>query len=99
MKKPDSFTADAAESLAIQALTYLAADGTRLERFLGMTGITPEGLRTAAAAPGFLGGVLDHVVSDETLLTGFAAQAGIDPAALMRARAALGHADWEREVP
>ena len=99
MKAPRSLTVEVAESLAIQALTYIAGDAERLGRFLAITGIGPAEIRAASAEPGFLAGVLDYVAGDEKMVTEFAAQAGIDPAHIGVARAALGGGNWEREVP
>jgi hypothetical protein len=88
-----------AEALAIQALTFIAADAERLGRFLAITGIGPDQIRTAAAEPNFLAGVLDHIAGDEKLLTAFANEAGIDPVNIARAREALSDAAWERDAP
>jgi len=80
---------EAAETLAIQALTFLANQPERLARFLAATGIGPDSLRKAAREPLFLAGVLDHLATDELLLKEFAAEAEIDPLAIGDARAAL----------
>jgi hypothetical protein len=80
---------DAAESLAIQALRYLAGEPERLGRFLTLTGIGPDQIRAAAASPGFLAGVLDHVASEDAMVTAFAAEAGVEPGEIERARRAL----------
>jgi len=80
---------DAAESLAIQALSYLAGEPERLGRFLTLTGIGPDRIRAAAASPGFLAGVLDHVASEDAMVTAFAAEAGVEPGEIERARAVL----------
>jgi len=98
MKLRSSLTQEAAEALAIQALTFIAGDGERLGRFLAATGIGPAEIRAAAREPGFLVGVLDHLAGDERLLTAFAAEAGIDPGDVGKAIAALG-GHWEREIP
>jgi len=98
MKLRSSLTQEAAEALAIQALTFIAGDGERLGRFLAATGIGPAEIRAAAREPGFLIGVLDHLAGDERLLTAFAAEAGIDPGDVGKAIAALG-GHWEREIP
>ena len=90
---------EAAESLAIQALGFLAQEPTRLERFLALTGIAPDQIRAAAAESEFLAGVLAHLGGDERLLTEFAAEAGVTPAEVDRARRLLAGTDWEREVP
>jgi hypothetical protein len=98
MKLGSSLTQEAAEELAIQALTFIAGDSERLGRFLAVTGIGPAEIRAAARAPGFLIGVLDHLAADERLLTAFAAEAGVEPSAIGKALAALG-GHWEREIP
>ena len=89
----------AAEALAVQALAFLAAEPERLGRFLALSGIGPQALRTAAAEPDFLAGVLEHITGDERLLLDFAAHVQIKPPAVMRAAAALGVSTWERDVP
>jgi Protein of unknown function (DUF3572) len=99
MQRPDSMRRDAAESLAVQALSFLAGEPERLARFLALTGIGPDRIRAAAASPGFLAGVLDHLASEDALVTAFAAEAGIEPAEVEKARRLLGSGEWEREVP
>ena len=75
-----------AESIAISALGFLAAEETRLERFLALSGLGPHNLRRAAADPAFLAAVLDYLVADEGLLVAFSQQEGLDPGAVARAR-------------
>ncbi|MGC1465541.1 MAG: DUF3572 domain-containing protein [Pseudolabrys sp.] len=99
MKSRGPIAREAAEELAIQALTFIAGDAQQLGRFLAITGIGPEQIRAAAREPGFLAGVLDHVASDEKLLTAFAAETGFAPDDVGKAQAALGGKPWEREVP
>jgi hypothetical protein len=99
MKKRSPVTPEAAEQLAIQALTFIASDPTQLGRFLALTGIGPAEIRDAAREPGFLAGVLDHVAGDERLVVAFAADAGVEPDQVAEARAALSGQGWEREVP
>ena len=98
MKAASSLTREAAEGLAIQALTFIAGDGERLGRFLATTGVGPAQIRAAAQQPGFLGGVLEYLAGDERLLQDFAAAAGFDPAHIAKALAALG-GHWERDIP
>jgi hypothetical protein len=90
-------TPEAAETLAVQALAFIAQDGERLGRFLAVTGIGPAQIRKAAGEPRFLAGVLDYVGGDEGLLLAFAQQAGIDPAWVTRALRVLGTS--ERDAP
>src|ERR1700722_4104851 len=80
---------EAATEVAIAALTFLAGETERLERFLALTGLGPQSLRASARDPSFLLGVLDHVASDETLLLAFANENGIDPQDVGRARDVL----------
>jgi hypothetical protein len=80
---------DEAGAMAAEALTYLAADLPRLERFMALSGLTLETLRAAAREPGFPGAILDYLASDEPLLLAFAANAGHDPADVIRARDVL----------
>jgi hypothetical protein len=88
--KPDRGVQEAAATeLAVAALIFIAEGPERLGRFLALSGIGPESLRTAAGEPGFLLGVLDHLLGDESLLLMFAEQAAIDPADVASARAVL----------
>jgi hypothetical protein len=98
MKTRTTGTREAAEALAIQALSFIAEEPDRLGAFLSATGIGPDGIREAARTPGFLAGVLDHMLADESLLVAFADSAGFDPASIARARRALGK-QWERDIP
>ncbi|MEI7804821.1 MAG: DUF3572 domain-containing protein [Hyphomicrobiales bacterium] len=98
-KKRAPVTRKVAETLAIQALTFIAGDGERLGAFLAMSGIGPDQIRAAAREPGFLAAVLDHVLADQKALADFAEGAGVTPAHVAKAREALAGPGWEREVP
>src|SRR6478609_9187584 len=89
LKKMQSAGLDSAQSLAVGALAFIAADPDRLGRFLNLTGLGPDNLRTAAADPAFLGSVLDYLIADETLLVEFAGDAGLKPEAVAQAQQAL----------
>jgi Protein of unknown function (DUF3572) len=93
LKSRQSASVDSAQSLAVSALAFIAADSDRLSRFLSLTGLGPDNLRTAAADPAFLSSVLDYVVGEETLLVEFAGDAGLKPEAVARAHALLGGSD------
>ncbi|WP_210202553.1 DUF3572 domain-containing protein [Alsobacter soli] len=80
---------ESAERIAIEALGFLASDPERLDRFMALTGLTPDTLRGAAGEPGFLLAVLDHLVSDESLLLTFSANAGQQPEQVLAARDVL----------
>jgi hypothetical protein len=100
MKDGSTTAREAAETVAVQALTYIAAEPERLGRFLTVTGIGPAEIRQAARQPEFLAGVLDYLAGDERLLTDFARETDHDPITISQARHLLGGgSDWEREVP
>jgi hypothetical protein len=88
-----------AEKVAIEALSFLAADPARLGRFLAATGIGPGEIRAAAREPRFLAGVLDHIADDESAMLAFAQETGFAPELVARARAILSGPPVERDIP
>ena len=88
-KPRQSVSHDFSRSLAASALTFLAVDPERLQRFLDLTGLGPHNLREAAGIPGFHGSVLEYVLADEELLLRFAADAELEPETIVRAHEAL----------
>jgi hypothetical protein len=84
-RRPD-ITRELAEMLAIQALSFLADEPERIDRFLALTGIESQSLRDAAREPNFLLGVLEHLAGDERLLRQFSDQEEIEPETVTRAR-------------
>lgn len=99
MTKQPFSVAQVAETVAIQALSFLAQEPARLGRFLAETGLGPETIRSAAQDKGFLLGVLDFILNDENLIDDFGEAHGIKPRQLIVAREALGGPSWERDVP
>jgi hypothetical protein len=97
MKNPQSGSQESAESVAIQALRFLASDPEQLDRFLALTGLDHASIRAAATEPGFLAGVLDHIASSEALMIAFAAYAELPPEGVERARATLSGQRWQRD--
>jgi hypothetical protein len=77
------------ETLALQALAFLAGDDDRLQRFLGLTGIDPGMLRDIARDPAGLGSVLDYLLGWEPLLLEFAEAHELPPESIARARRKL----------
>jgi hypothetical protein len=99
MNKASDRSREAAESLAVQALNFLATEPERLSRFLALSGLEAQSIRAAAAESGFLAGVLAHLGEHEALLVAFAAEAGVTPADVDQARRTLAGGDLERDVP
>ena len=84
-----SLDRQAAEDIAVKALTLLTRDPERLARFLAITGLGPGTIRAAAGSPGFLRAVLDHVAGNEDLLINLASEMGISPETIGEARRVL----------
>jgi hypothetical protein len=81
--KPDRLDG---ETLALQALAFLAEDDERLTRFLGLTGIELAALRGLATDRAGLGAVLDYLLNWEPLLLEFAEAQQRAPESILRAR-------------
>jgi Protein of unknown function (DUF3572) len=84
--KGERAAAEQAETLALRALAFIAADEERFQRFLASSGTTPDDVRRRAADPDFLAGVYDHMLADEALLVAFADAADIAPEKIVAAR-------------
>ena len=79
MARKSPLNSDEAQVIALNALAFLAADGDRLRRFLGLTGLTPEAIRAHVIELSFLYGVLEHLRADQSLLLIFTEQQGLEP--------------------
>jgi hypothetical protein len=93
-KRPQS-PREVAEIVAVQALTFLAGAPEKLGLFLSESGIGPETLRSAAADPKFLAGVLDFIMRDDATVQEFADSSQLPPATIAAARDALNEPTWE----
>ncbi len=89
MRKAPSDPREVAEIVAIQALSFLASDAERLGQFLTESGIGPQTLRTSAADPKFLAGVLDFIMRDDATVKAFTDASQLTPQAVAGARDAL----------
>ena len=99
MKKAVHNPRQAAEIVAVQALSFIAGEPERLGLFLAESGIGPETLRTAATDPRFLANVLDFVMRDDATVKAFAAACQLHPTNIAAAHQALNDPQWERDVP
>ena len=77
------------ETLALLALAHIAGDETLFARFFALSGLDEASLRTRAAEPAVLGGVLDFVLGDERLVVALAETFDVPPDAFARARRKL----------
>ncbi|WP_321831752.1 DUF3572 domain-containing protein [Thalassovita sp.] len=82
-------TPDAAETLALQALGWLAGNEELLPVFMGATGVSQDDLRSQAGAPEFLASVLDFLLMDDAWVMACSEALNRPYDALIQARAAL----------
>jgi hypothetical protein len=94
----DNATPRDPETIAIEALGFIAQDHELLHRFFAVSGLQAITLRHASVEPGFLGGVLEFILAHEPTLLRFAEATGIDPAAIAKARRALPLGDEPHET-
>ena len=75
--------------MSLAALGWVLSDTARAQRFLDLTGLTPDGLRGAIGEPATHRAVLDFLCSHEPDLVAAAEALGMMPAALAAARERL----------
>ncbi len=83
------FRQDSAETIALQALSWLAGNEEILPVFLAATGASLTDLSRQAAEPEFLGSVLDFILMDDAWVIAFCQSVSLPYTAPMQARAAL----------
>lgn len=66
-------------TLALQALAWLLADERRAQRFLDLTGLTPDELRDGLGEPGTQRAIFDFLLGHEPDLVAAAEALGIAP--------------------
>ena len=82
------FVNDPAE-LALGALQWVLSDAPRAQRFLDLTGLTPDGLRQAVGARSTHRAVLEFLCAHEPDLVSASEELGVAPQELAAAREAL----------
>ena len=80
---------DAAETLALRALAWAAADGAALAEFLTRSGLELDDLRARAADPELLAAFLDFLLTGDKFLQALCVAEGLDPSQIHAARRAL----------
>ena len=78
-----------AEALALSALAAMLSDERRARRFLDLSGIGTDELRTRAADPQLLAAVIRFLEAHEPDLVAVAEAIGVVPQELVAAREAL----------
>ena len=82
-------TREAAETLAIRAVAFLAEREELFLRFVALTGMSVDQVRGSLADPVVLGAVLDFVLADEALVLELVAALDVAPDLPARARRLL----------
>lgn len=81
------------QTLALQALGWVLSEEDRAQRFLTLTGLTPDDLRAALGEASLLTALLDFLMGHEPDLIACADALGVAPPALVAARAELSDGD------
>ena len=84
---------ESAETLALQAVSWLATDVAILGDFLNVTGAELSSLVADLKKPSFLAAVLDFILTEDQLVLDFASAVGIRPEEVATARAFLPGGD------
>jgi Protein of unknown function (DUF3572) len=87
-----------AENIATQAFLFLVADDERMQRFIGLSGFDVGSAREAAAAPGFLAGVLAHYLNDEDAILAFSEAENLHPLSVAMAYRMIPGGDPTLEI-
>lgn len=76
-------------ALALAALGWILADQDRAQRFLDLTGLTPDGLRSAIGQQSTHRAIFDFLAAHEPDLVGAAEAIDVEPEVLVRAQQEL----------
>ena len=79
-----------AETLALNALSFLAESPDALEAFMRHSGVDPATIRARAAERDLLAAVLDFLMADEALLIRFCETTRTEPKVVRQAHYELG---------
>jgi hypothetical protein len=74
-----------AEETAAAVLGWLAGEPDMFQRFLALSGVTPDQIRQAVSDPGFLAGVIDFIMGHEPTLLAFCEATGTKPETVVAA--------------
>lgn len=95
---PKQLNATQAEEVALKAFLYLASDPEKLTRFASFSGFDVSNARQAAAAPGFLAGVLSYYLNDDAVILAFCEAEALHPISIALAYRAIPGGDPYLEI-
>ena len=78
-----------AEALALAALAAMLTDARRAERFLSLTGLSPDGIRSRLGDRSMLAACIAFLEAHEPGLVAVSQDVGVRPEQLLRAKADL----------
>jgi hypothetical protein len=90
LRDTPSPSANDPQALALNALGWVLGEDSRADRFLSLTGLSPEDLRASLGEPATLAAVIDFLCAHEPDLLGAAEALGVSPQALVATRERLG---------
>ena len=83
---PPVLSVEDAQTIALKAIAFIAADDELLSRFVALTGCGMDNIRERIGDPAFLGGVLDFILGDEPTVLAFVETEELAPETPMAAR-------------
>jgi len=81
---------ESAISLAFKAITFIVADDTLRDRFLALSGLSPDEIRANLPETTFQASILEFLVSHEPDLIAFAKDINETPEQIVKAWRTLG---------
>lgn len=84
---------EAAETVGLQAVAWMAGNDELLPVFLGATGASEADFRDGFQDPAFQGSVLDFMLMDDAWVMAFCTEVGLKPETPMAARMVLPGGD------
>lgn len=88
-----AMTQDSAETIGLQAVSWMVANEELLPVFLGATGASEADMRSGVGDPAFLGALLDFIMMDDTWVRDFCDSVQLPYETPMHARMALPGGD------
>ncbi|MGI9570285.1 MAG: DUF3572 domain-containing protein [Desulfobulbia bacterium] len=73
------------EEIIAKALIFLAQDPEILSRFLDLTGLKPEEIRSQVSQHTFQSAIFEYLLADESLLLAFCSNCALEPASIQPA--------------
>lgn len=84
-----TYSAEAAQTLALNALAWVLSSDDMMQTFLASTGVYPNDLANLAQTPLFLGAVLDFLMEDDQRVVDFCTTGALALTSVQAARLAL----------